>query len=94
MPEARSLAELIKEFSRQENVSAKLMAYQVVGDWDKIVGEAIAKNTEISRIENGILYVKAATAAWRNELVYMKPSILKKIREKYPDSGVEDIFFI
>lgn len=94
MPEARSLGDLIKEFTRQDNVSHKLRAYQVVGDWEEIVGEAIGRNTEISRVENGILYVKAATAAWRNELVFMKPSILKKIRQKYPDSGVEDIFFI
>ena len=94
MPEAKSIGELIKEFSRQENVSEKLRAYQVVGEWEKIVGEAIGRNTEISRIENGILYVKVATSAWRNELVFMKPSILKKIRENYPDSGVQDIFFI
>lgn len=94
MPEARSLGELIKEFTQRDNVSHKLRAYQVVGDWEEIVGEAIGRNTEISRVENGILYVKAATAAWRNELVFMKPSILKKIRQKYPDSGVEDIFFI
>ncbi len=94
MPEAKSIGELIKEFSQQENVSEKLRAYQVVGDWEKIVGEAIARNTEISRIENGTLYVKVATSAWRNELVFMKPSILKKIRESFPDSGVHDIFFI
>ncbi len=94
MPEAKSIGELIKEFSRQENVSEKLRAYQVVAEWEKIVGEAIGRNTEISRIENGILYVKVATSAWRNELVFMKPSILKKIRDGYPDSGVQDIFFI
>ena len=94
MPEARSIGDLIKEFSRQDNVSDKLRAYQVVGEWENIVGEAIGKNTEIVRVENGILYVKAATSAWRNELVFMKPAILKKIRESYPDSGVEQIFFI
>jgi len=94
MPEARRLAELIKEFSQQKAVSEKLRAYQVVGEWEKIVGEAIGKKTEISRIENGILYVKTATPAWRNELVFMKPKIIKKIKENYPDSGVEDIFFI
>ncbi len=94
MREARRLGDLIKEFSRQENVSDKLRAYQVVGEWENIVGDAIARNTEIVRVENGILYVKVATSAWRNELVFMKPSILKKIRENYPDSGVEEIFFI
>jgi predicted nucleic acid-binding Zn ribbon protein len=94
VPEARKLGDLIKEFSRQENVSHKLMAYQVVGEWENIVGDSIAKNTEIVRVENGILYVKAATSAWRNELVFMKPAILEKIRKNYPDSGVEEIFFI
>jgi len=53
MNEAKSLGELIKEFSQQENVSDKLRAYQVVGEWERIVGVAIARNTEISRVETG-----------------------------------------
>ncbi|MCL5267287.1 MAG: DUF721 domain-containing protein [Bacteroidetes bacterium] len=91
---AKRLGELIKEFTQQKGVSGKLRAYQVVGDWESIVGEAIAKKTEISRLENGTLYVRTANSTWRNELVFMKPAIMQKIREKYPDSGVEDIFFI
>ncbi len=91
---AKRLGELIKEFTQQKGVSEKLRAYQVVGDWESIVGKAIARKTEISRLENGILYVRAANSTWRNELVFMKPAILRKIRENYPDSGVVDIFFI
>lgn len=85
---------MIKEFSQQEGVSERLKAYKVVAEWEEIVGAMIGKNTEISRIENGILYIKAANSAWRNELVFMKPTILKKIRDSYPESGVNDIFFI
>ncbi len=91
---ARRLSELIREFTQQNGVSGKLRSYQVVGDWESIVGEAIARNTEISRLENGTLYIRAVNSTWRNELVFMKPAIMQKIREKYPDSGVVDIFFI
>lgn len=94
MPEARRLGDLIKDFTQQAGVSEKLKAYQVVAEWDDIVGQPIGKHTEISRIENGILYVKVTNGAWRNELVFMKPVILKKIKQNYPESGVEDIFFI
>ncbi len=94
MPEAKRLGELINEFTHRENVSGKLQAYQVVGDWEKIVGDVIGRNTDLVRIENGTLYVKTKTGAWRNELIFMKPAILKKIKENYPASGVENIFFI
>jgi len=94
MPEARRLGDLIREFSMQDGVSERLKAYKVVAEWEEIVGGMIGKNTELVRVENGILYVRAANPAWRNELVFMKPSILRKIREKYPESGVTDIFFI
>jgi predicted nucleic acid-binding Zn ribbon protein len=94
MPEAKRLGDLINEFTHQKGVSEKLRAYQVVGDWEKIVGDLIGKNTDIVRIENGTLYVKTKNGAWRNELIFMKPAILKKIRENYPGSGVEKIFFI
>ncbi len=92
--DAKSLGDIIKEFSKKDSVSDKLRSYEVVGEWEKIVGEPIARNTEISRVENGILYVRSASSAWRNELVFMKPAILKKIADEYPDSGVHDIFFI
>lgn len=57
------------------------------------MGEVIGRSTEISRIENGTLYVRTKNSVWRNELIFMKPAILKKIRENYPESGVDDIFF-
>ncbi|MFZ1081289.1 MAG: DUF721 domain-containing protein [Candidatus Kryptoniota bacterium] len=94
MPEAKRLGDLINEFTHQDGVSGKLQAYQVVGDWEKIVGDVIGRNTEIARIENGTLYVKTKNGAWRNELIFMKPTILEKIKENYPGSGVENIFFI
>ncbi len=90
----RLLGELIKEFTSQDGISEKLRSYEVVGEWEKIVGDTIGKNTEIVRIENGTLYVQAKNGAWRNELIFVKPAILKKIRENYPTSGVENIFFI
>jgi len=94
MPEARRLGDLIQEFTRKDGISEKLRAYQVVGEWEAIVGEVIGRSTEIVRIENGTLYVKAKNSAWRNELIFMKPTVLKKIKEMYPESGVDDIFFI
>jgi predicted nucleic acid-binding Zn ribbon protein len=92
--QAKRLGDLIKEFASQDGISEKLRAYEVVGEWERIVGDTIGKNTEIVRIENGTLYVQAKNSAWRNELIFVKPAILNKIRDNYPDSGVEDIFFI
>ncbi|HUI31489.1 MAG TPA: DUF721 domain-containing protein [Candidatus Acidoferrales bacterium] len=92
--DARRVGDLIKEFTSQDGISEKLRAFEVVGNWEKIVGDMIGKNTEIVRIENGTLYVQAKNSAWRNELIFAKATILKKIRENYPDSGVENVFFI
>jgi len=94
MSEAKRLGDLINEFTHQDGVSGKLRSYQVVGEWENIVGSLIGKNTELARIENGTLYVKVKSGLWRNELIFMKPNILRKIKENYPDSGIEDIFFI
>ena len=90
----RPLGELIKEFASRDGISERLRAYEIVGEWEKIVGDAIGRNTEILRIENGTLYVQAKSSAWRNELIFVKPAILKKIKENYPGSGVDDIFFV
>jgi predicted nucleic acid-binding Zn ribbon protein len=48
--------------------------------WEAAVGSRIAARTEPIRLERGVLLVRAASAAWANELSLLGESIIEQLR--------------
>ena len=48
--------------------------------WRQAVGERIASRTEPGRLRGGVLTVFAASAAWAQELTFLSPEILSRVR--------------
>lgn len=67
--------------------------WDVVAKWNQIVGEKIASVTECTQMENGRLYVKVFSSSWRNEIVYLKDEIIKKIKKDTDCTSLIDIIF-
>jgi predicted nucleic acid-binding Zn ribbon protein len=65
----------------------------VVHKWPGIVGAKIASVTECSRVDNGVLYVRVASASWRQEISYIKQHILETIRKETPCTSIRDVVF-
>jgi predicted nucleic acid-binding Zn ribbon protein len=65
--------------------------YDVISQWKEIVGEKVAKVTQCDKVENGTLYVRVTTAAWRNEIVYCKNFILDSIKKNTGCTSIKDI---
>jgi hypothetical protein len=49
-------------------------------DWERAVGVRVAARTEPYRLERRVLYVRAATAAWANELAMLSEPIVEHLR--------------
>ncbi len=65
--------------------------HDILRRWGELVGERIAGVTECSRVENGTLYVRVKSAAWRSELVYLKETLLAKLRAEC--ASIHEIVF-
>ncbi len=50
-------------------------------DWEAAVGTRIAARAKPTRLQNGVLYVTAATSAWSNELSLLCEPILQNLRK-------------
>ena len=61
--------------------------------WQNVVGETIAKMTEVEKFVKGILYVKVLSPSWRNELSFRKRNIIGRLNEAVGKSMVKDIVF-
>jgi predicted nucleic acid-binding Zn ribbon protein len=67
--------------------------YDAISKWNTIVGEKISSVTKCERIDNGILYVKVTSAPWRQEIVFLKQEILKKIKNESGCVTIKEIVF-
>jgi predicted nucleic acid-binding Zn ribbon protein len=66
---------------------------EVVRKWPELVGGKIASVTECTRVDSGVLYVRVASASWRQEISYIKPHILETIKKETPCTSIRDIVF-
>lgn len=62
--------------------------------WRAAAGEAIAKQTRVAGVRNGVLQVGVASAALLSELAgFHKASLLERLQSDHPQLNVRDIKF-
>jgi predicted nucleic acid-binding Zn ribbon protein len=62
--------------------------------WASTVGKKIAQNTNPDKVEHGVLTIKVESPTWRQELVFEKQKILKKLNKKLGKNTIREIRFI
>src|ERR1700730_4082151 len=62
--------------------------------WPEIVGETIARRTEIVSLKFHTAVVKVSGAMWIQELNLMKSQILARVTERIGDDAVRDLRFV
>ena len=62
--------------------------------WASTVGKKIAQNTSPDKVEHGVLTIKVESPTWRQELVFEKQKILKKLNKKLGKNTIREIRFI
>lgn len=89
----KSIGESIQSLFKQLGHEDKIKQYQVMQEWEKIVGAEISHVAKPERIQEKALIVKVASMSWRTELQMQKRQILQKIKEKIGDKIIVDIRF-
>lgn len=87
------LSTALDDVLKQYGLDIKLRKFEALNVWEKVVGEQIAKVTKPERIERDVLYVRVKKAVWRNELVFLKKEIIKKINKELEEEIVKEIVF-
>lgn len=74
-------------------IDVPLKVYSVITAWKEIVGENIASQSQPCLIRNKILFVEVSHSTWIQQLQFLKPKILEKIKDFLGESLIEDIRF-
>ncbi len=91
MSDAISLGEALRQFLEKSRIKNSIQSMQIEDHWLKLMGETIAKYTDRIEIKNGTLFIYTEVAPLKNELVFQKELIKKRINENLGDNVVKDV---
>jgi len=82
---------LVESLLSSSGYLAVCREHDVVRRWSELAGDRIANATECTSVERGVVSVRVRSAAWRNELIYLKPMLLSRLKAQCP--SITDIVF-
>jgi len=91
--EPKNISDAIQQTLLSLGLAERLSQYEVVNSWADIVGDSIARVTKTEGIRDGALVVRVMHPAWRQELVFLKAELIKKINRTIKKEIVKDIIF-
>ena len=77
----KRLADLLPQSIEQKELLRAARAQRAYRDWEKVVGEMLAKHTQPEKYENGILWVLISGSVWAQEINMRKDTIIEKLNK-------------
>jgi predicted nucleic acid-binding Zn ribbon protein len=87
---ARALQPILDRLDREGHFGI----VRLIKMWPEVVGETIARRTEVQSLKFHTAVVKVSGAMWIQELTLMKTQILSRLREGMNDDSVRDLRFV
>ncbi|MBN1130718.1 MAG: DUF721 domain-containing protein [Chitinispirillaceae bacterium] len=84
---------IMNVFLSEKGLLTYCKEYNIINKWSRIVDDNFAQHSSCERIENGIVYVKVFSSSWRQEALYMKEKLLRRIHDELGCLTVKDIVF-
>ncbi|RMZ49658.1 DUF721 domain-containing protein [Candidatus Marinimicrobia bacterium PRS2] len=89
----KSIKTIMYDYFKGTNLKEINQAINISTVWKNIVGNTIAKNTEIQKFKNGKITVKTSNPIWRNELIFQKEDLLNRLKKEEPELNIKEIEF-
>lgn len=91
--ELKGVGDLIGSVKLPSSVKQHIKNHAIWSKWAEIVGPELYRVTQPQEIKSHTLVVQVTHQAWAQQLHFLKPSILGKIRVQCPDSKLKDLQF-
>jgi predicted nucleic acid-binding Zn ribbon protein len=88
------ITEALQPFLDRFDTEGQFGIVRLTRMWPEIVGETIARRTQVSSLRFHSAVIKVSGAMWIQELNLMKPQILARVHEKIGEDIVRDLRFV
>jgi hypothetical protein len=86
-----SMKDAMKQFLNQSRLKGDVQALQIEEVWDKLMGKTISKYTESIKIIHHTLFITTTVAPLKQELVYQKDNIIKRVNEALGENTIREV---
>lgn len=87
------LGSVIDKFFADLGLRERYKRSKIIGAWQDIVGEQVAKVSTAERIVGKRLFIHVTDSAWRHELHLRKKEIIFKVNRYIGMTAIDDIMF-
>lgn len=91
--EPKSIAEIIDEVIRSQGLDGEMAGRRICFAWSDVVGPGIAKATSRRYVDGTTLHVHISSAALKNDLQYMKSTLIGRLNEAAGSEVINNIVF-
>jgi len=86
-----SMKEAMKRFLDQSKLKGDIQALQIGEVWETLMGKTISKYTESIKIIHRTLIITTNVAPLKQELLYQKENIIKRVNEVLGEGVVKEV---
>jgi predicted nucleic acid-binding Zn ribbon protein len=86
-----SLGDALRKFLNQSQLKGSIQALQIEEVWEQIMGKTVARYTDKINIHGQTLYVNTTVAALRQELLYQKENIIRRVNEALGEQVIKEV---
>lgn len=86
-----SLKDAINKFLGGSRLKNGIRAARIEEIWEEIMGKTIAKYTDKIQIIGDKLFITTSVGPLKNELLYQKEMIIKRVNESLGENAVKEV---
>lgn len=83
--------EILKDLLKDIGIDGRDDYSSIFRKWSVFVGDSLAAHSRVIDVKNGFLVVGMDHPGWYQTFQFQEPSVLKKIRKKYPELNIRGI---
>jgi len=88
-----SISSLLRELISDWGIERRVDYGTVIDQWTQIVGDPVSQKAKIDKIENGKIFLKVESTAWRQELFFQKKELIQKVNLFLGKEAIKEILF-
>lgn len=85
------MKDAMKQFLNQSRLKGDVQALQIEEVWEKLMGKTISKYTESIKIIHHTLFITTSVAPLKQELLYQKENIIRRVNESLGESTIREV---
>lgn len=85
------LQSAIDTATRELGIDRRIREQRIIDEWSAIVGDGVAKEVTIRRLEQGTLILRVPNSVWRQELLFSREKMIAAINAYVGEETVTKI---